>query len=135
MLKIALALTLALCVPSCSWFSAKASASEKAFVSCAGKDLTANAAGIAGSVLEEVTKILTQGSAGWQTDLDSVGSKVGADVLACAVETIREVFLMQADVAQSAAGSGAKSVAEENPAISRADQYLSAKGVQFAPAK
>jgi len=103
----------------------------QAFIDCAKADIAKIIdPATATTLLAKVVQILVAGGDGWQQALESLGTTVGADVLACAVQAADIVFTAQST---PVAGSGSAATAAKPPAAARAEQLITAKGWKFAP--
>lgn len=104
---------------ACVKAKADAKAATTAFIDC-------TKAADASKIIGDVAALILGGGSGWQSNLESLGLKVGGDALACAVKSVETVLASEMN------GSGAKSTGAASPARQRASQAIAAHGWHFA---
>lgn len=86
------ALILVATLGACTWTKQAAENGKQAAIDCAKQDLGQTVGEAAVSLVMTVVTILATGGTNWEGDLDALGTKYGAEALACAEKTAEAIF-------------------------------------------
>lgn len=108
-------------LPSCGPLKSGTRAAAESAIDCAKQDIAQRVSSDGLPLLAEVAGIVSAGGEGWEGALANLGTKLGEDALACAVEAARVGFTQ----------SGVAHFSGIDPAVRAAD-YVRARGWKFA---